>query len=322
MVIVGLAAILGLILGVVLGAELHKRRKVSFIYRYSRYAIAIYTGDSLEDLRPAVGAPCPVLTAADVTDFQAQFVADPFMVQFGAEWYMFFEAMNLATKRGVISLARSDDGFHWSYDCMVIGEPFHLAYPYVFDWEGTHYMTLASPEEGAVRLYTAEEFPKRWHHTHNLIPRALHDPSSFRFGDRWWMFATGQPDIYGTLRLFSSDSLTGEWKEHPKSPVVARDRRIARPAGRVIVLGDRVIRFAQDCKRHYGRAVRALEITRLTPTEYEERPLSPKPVLGPSCWGWNSKGMHSIDAYRLSDRKWIACVDGRRVIYRAGVFRG
>ena len=319
---IGLVAILGLLLGVVLGAELHKRRRLSFISRYSRYAIAIYTGDSLDHLRPAVGVPCPVLTAADVTDLQVQFVADPFMVLDNGKWCMFFEIMNAATECGVIGLARSKDGFHWSYESVIIRESFHLCYPYVFDWESTYYMTLASPEEGAVRLYTAQEFPKRWEHTQNLVAGVLHDPSPFRFGGRWWMLATGLPDIYGALRLFSSDTLTGEWKEHPKSPVVAGDRRFARPAGRVLVLGDRVIRFAQDCKRYYGRAVRAFEVTRLTPTEYEERPLGSKAILGPSWWGWNSKGMHSIDAHQLADGTWIACVDGKRAINRVGVFRG
>jgi hypothetical protein len=319
---IGLAGILGLLLGVVLGAELHKRRRLSFISRYSRYAIAIYTGDSPCDLRPAIGVPCPVLTAADVTDLQAQFVADPFMVLDNGKWYMFFEVMDATTDRGVIGLARSDDCSHWTYERVVLQESLHLSYPYVFEWENTYYMTPASPEAGAVRLYKALEFPGRWEHVRDLIQGGLRDPSPFRFRDRWWMLATSPPDIYGVLRLFSSDTLTGEWKEHPKSPVVAGDRRLARPAGRILLLGDRVIRFAQDCKRYYGRAVRAFEITKLTPTEYEERPIGSNPILGPAWWAWNSKGMHAIDVQQLSDGKWIACVDGKRSITRVGVFRG
>src|SRR5262245_13276304 len=66
-----------------------------------------------------------------------------------------------------------------------------------------------------------------------------------------------------TLRLFYSEDLLGPWVEHPKSPIVSGKPHIARPGGRVIVSGDRVIRYAQDDTPRYGNQVWAFEIVRL-----------------------------------------------------------
>ena len=52
----------------------------------------------------------PVLTADDVTDINARFVADPFMLREGNTWYMFFEVFNLDTHQGDIDLPRVTTG--------------------------------------------------------------------------------------------------------------------------------------------------------------------------------------------------------------------
>ncbi|HET7026196.1 MAG TPA: hypothetical protein VFI28_00745, partial [Candidatus Limnocylindrales bacterium] len=72
------------------------------------------------------------------------------------------------------------------------------------------------------------------------------------------------------LHLFSAPSLNAEWRAHPRNPVVA-DARRSRPAGRVLRIGDRLVRPGQDCSRSYGRRIVLSSITTLTETEYEER---------------------------------------------------
>ena len=85
----------------------------------------------------------------------------------------------------------------------------------------------------------------------------------------------------------------------------------SRPAGRVVVDGERVLRFAQRCDTGYGLDVRAFEIVELTETTYAEREL-PGPVLGASGSGWNADGMHHVDPHRIGPGSWLACVDGWR----------
>lgn len=275
------------------------------------WSIGIYTGDSPFHLQPPAVKPNPVLTCADVFDIPAEFVADPFMVQHGGRWHMFFEVMNGETRRGEIGLATSDDGFSWTYEQIVLNEPFHLSYPYVFAWQGEHYMIPETLGASAACLYKADDFPARWSMQARLVEGAHADPSILRFNDLWWLFVCSTPYGHDVLRLYFARDLEGPWKEHPRSPILRGDKCRARPAGRVLQLDHRLVRFAQDCAPDYGTAVRAFEISELTRDRYTEVEHERSPILSPSGQGWNAMGMHHVDAHRQDDRRWIACVDGR-----------
>jgi hypothetical protein len=170
-----------------------------------------------------------------------------------------------------------------------------------------------------VRLYKAIHFPGEWVYCATLIERDyIADSSLFYFNGCWWMFAeTGENLKFDTLSLYNAALLTGPWSEHPQSPIVRNNPHTARPGGRVLVDGSRIIRFAQDCAPNYGINVFAFEVEELTAELYSERPLVTDPIIGGiGGTGWNSNGMHHIDAHRLDDSRWIACVDG----YRTGKF--
>ncbi len=273
------------------------------------WSIGVFEGGSPLQLRPAAGAANPVLSAADVTDVPAAFVADPFMVREGGLFYMFFEVMDGAAGKGAIGLALGDAG-GWRYRGIVLEEPFHLSYPYVFEWRGEHYMVPETLGPSAVRLYRARSFPGGWEHCADLIRGQYADPSVVRFGGRWWLFACAAPYQHDTLSLFTAHRLGGPWREHPRSPVVVRDRGRARPAGRVLVLGDRLLRFAQDCVPDYGSAVRAFEVTALTAAGYAEREVVESPILAGGGAAWNRGGMHHLDPHPVAPGRWLACVDG------------
>jgi len=166
-----------------------------------------------------------------------------------------------------------------------------------------------TPENAhGVRLYRCASFPGTWKYAGNLLSLEGADPTPFRFEGRWWLFVYVAPDL---LRLFFSDSLTDNWREHPSSPIVADDT-CARPAGRVIMHEGAPLRFAQVGRPSYGSAVRAFRITELTTTSYREEEVSPSPLFTASGSGWNANGMHHVDAHQLEDGSWIAAVDGKR----------
>src|SRR6266436_5727006 len=133
------------------------------------WSIGIYTGASPLDLGPANGVVNPILTSASVHDVPARFVADPFMVRRAGGWYMFFEVLNQATDRGEIGLATSSDGLGWTYQQIVLAEPFHLSYPYVFEWQGETYMLPETLGTQVVQLYRAETFPTCWSCVGSLV---------------------------------------------------------------------------------------------------------------------------------------------------------
>lgn len=275
------------------------------------WAIALYEGASPVELGPRDGRDRPALTAGDVTDADAVFVADPFLVRESHGWRMFFEVLDRRSGRGVVGTATSPDGERWRYDRVVLAEPFHLSYPQVVAWRGEHYLVPETSAQERVLLYRAHRYPFDWQLTEVILEgRPFSDTTLLHHGECWYAFTETAPDLRSdTLRLYVADDLRGPWREHPASPLVHGDPVSARPAGRVVADGERLYRYAQDCTAVYGRAVRAFAITRLTPREYAEHPVGP--VLEPRAHGWNDRGMHHVDAHALGDGRWLACVDGR-----------
>jgi hypothetical protein len=296
------------------------KRTIRLAPKQAEWSIGIYRGQSPFHLLPAQHPYTPVLTRHHIIDVPAEGVADPFMIRIGNVWYMFFEVINLESKKGEIGLATSEDGLKWDYKQVVLKEPFHLSYPYVFEWEGEIFMVPESQQTRSIRLYRADDFPYGWSFVTTLSSgKAYSDPSLVRFQERWWLFACNRnKDVCRakaeSLHLFVADDLIGPWHEHPCSPVVRRNAKIARPGGRIIRYQDRLFRYAQDCAQTYGRQVHAVEIIELTPERYTERIVSEGPIVKPTDDGWNEDGMHHVDAYQSSDGSWLACVDGMRTV--------
>ena len=275
------------------------------------WEIGILRGDSPLEWAAPSGSRNPILTARDITDVKAKFVADPFMVRSKDLWYLFFEVLPEERFRGEIGLAISRDTVTWEYQQIVLREPFHLSYPHVFAWKGQHYMIPETLDAEEVRLYRSRNFPFDWELLHTLIPGQHADPTIFRHDDRWWLLACDEPHEHRTLRLYGAPELAGPWEEHPASPIIANNRSLARPAGRILSHEGRLIRFAQDCAEQYGDRVWAFEITHLTRDSYRERPASSRPVIDAGIRGeWRTQRMHHIDIHRHNGDGWMACVDG------------
>ena len=294
-------------------------KRAPAVQKQPLFSIGIFTGQSPVELKPPPNITNPVLTRRDVSDVNALFVADPFMIKISGLWYLFFEVYNGAAGKGEIGVATSANTSEWDYQSIVLSAPFHLSYPYVFRVEDDIYMIPESSHANSIRLYRAERFPFEWKFMGPLLSgRHFADSSILYHEKKWWLFTeTNQELKHDTLRLFYSERLLDGWKEHALSPVVCGNPHIARPAGRIVSCGDRLIRYAQDCHPIYGTHVRAFEI-RVSETRYEERDAAVEPLLGPSGSGWNADGMHHVDPHPLTEGSWVACVDGWRAVESLG----
>src|SRR5258708_32646460 len=119
------------------------------------WSIGIQTGKTPLEFSDPVDIRNPVLTHTDVTDVSASFVADPFMIRAGSYWYMFFEVMNKDRGLGEIGLATSENALEWDYCRIVLREPFHISYPYVFRKNGRIFMVPETLGLGCIQVYVA-----------------------------------------------------------------------------------------------------------------------------------------------------------------------
>ena len=280
--------------------------------RFQHFSIGIFSGSNIYGLANADPTGKPVLSASDVDDIPATFVADPFMVRFEDQWFMFFEVFNSATRNGEIAYATSLNGLKWTYAKSVLREQFHVAYPQVFKFENEFYMIPDTPFAG-VRLYRAKAFPNQWEFQHTALNGGFFSDSSvFFYANRWWLFTSWRAEKGHacSLRLFYSSNPLENWQEHPLSPVVEMDNVIARSAGRVWTNNNEIVRFSQDCSEQYGLLVNAHVIEEITPDSYAERPVDSGYVLERGSNQWNKDGMHHLDAHLLKDGSVLACVDG------------
>lgn len=269
-------------------------------------SIGILAGPTPWALEEAHGQAAPIITAQDVTDAKAAFVADPFAIERDGTWHLFFELMNRRTGKGQIGCAISVDLKKWIYRGSVLAEPFHLSYPAVYEVDGVTWMIPESWEAKQVRLYRANAFPEGWVFDRVLIDDiAATDPTLYRQSDGSWSMllcdAGRVPN--STLRRYDAPDLTGPWVEGAKSPLIVDRPDQARPGGHVFEVGGTAFRMGQDCSQRYGESLRSFPLREPWSTGGQS-------VLIPTGAGWRGRGGHHADLHLLPDGSFIAFVDG------------
>lgn len=280
------------------------------------WSIAILRGPSLDRLS-SLGRINPVISRRDVDDVAAKFVADPFMIPRKDGWWMFFEVMNSQRGVGEIGVACSGCGLEWDYCGIVLKEPFHLAYPYVFEHDDEIWMIPASPSVEEVRLYRALRFPSEWTQEGVLLRGVrFRDSTVWPTREGWWMLTSTR--VRSDLRLYCAPGLRGRWEEHPGSPLAGEGDMVARPGGRVVEDEEgRLVRWAQDGRVRYGGGIRGFRVRELSLSTYRDEAV-PSLAIGASAVDpWRELGIHTIDAHRTRSG-WVACVDGLGLSRRVG----
>jgi hypothetical protein len=231
-----------------------------------------------------------------ITPPKDRFWADPFIVARDNRYYVFIEEFLYATQKGHISLIVMNKDGSFEPPVRVLEAPYHLSYPFVFEFESNLYLIPESSANRTIELYKCMAFPLKWEFQRNLMNNCqVVDTTLFQWQGRWWMFVnqiqTAGASSWDELFLHYSDSpFSDNWTPHQRNPVVS-DARSARPAGRLFVRNGRLYRPSQNCSGHYGYGFNICEITKLTETDYEEKIVSrvePK-------WDKNIVSTHTIN---------------------------
>ncbi len=206
----------------------------------------------------------------------AGYLADPFPFRHQGQDFIFAEQYLYAKNRGCIAVVTVDRNGCASAPRIVLEEPHHLSYPFVFAHDGEIWMIPESGSARNVSLYRAVSFPYRWERETCLIEGIEgYDVTPLPHENGFWFFVSPRlwkSSSWDIIDLYHADSLTGAWTPHATRPTLI-DARLSRPAGALIRRDGRLLRPAQDCSRGYGDAVTFCRVDAIDASTFAQTPV-------------------------------------------------
>ncbi len=240
---------------------------------------------------------------------KGEFWADPFVLKKDDKYFVYFEACNVKSRsKGNISLITITESGRVSEASVILVKPYHLSYPFLFEWNNNWYMIPETAQNKTIELYKCIQFPDQWEFQYNIMEDVNAVDTTLVFhNNRWWLFvnmkAHGSASSWDELFLFYADNpLSKNWEPHPLNPVVSDVTR-SRPAGSLIKQQGKLYRPSQNSANYYGYGLKYNEIVVLNESEYEEQEVK---SFIPN-WDPTIKAIHSInqlDKFSIIDAIW------------------
>ena len=205
---------------------------------------------------------------------RGRYWADPFLHTRGGRTFCFVEDLVHKTGKGHIT-ALEFVGTRIVEHGVALQEPFHLSFPFLFEYQGELYMCPESCASRQIRVYRCTEFPLKWELEKTLMEGvSAVDSMLFQKGGKWWMLTSideaDSGDHCSELYLFSADSpLSTTWVPHRQNPILVDS--IGGRNGGLIIDGERLFRLGQ-CQGfdQYGQSLRVYEIKEVSESRYAE----------------------------------------------------
>ncbi len=218
--------------------------------------------------------------------------ADPFGFLKDGNYHIICEEYDYSNPKGYLTSFQVDGlSYQISNKVVSLEKDYHLAFPYLFEYEGIHYCIPENSVGGNVDLYRFDLPTGKLIFEHTLIENLQAvDASLFLHNGFWWLFFTDKSSTNERLNIFYSANIRGPYSAHSNNPIKV-DVRSSRPAGKPFKLDCKLFRPAQDCSERSGRRICINQIGKLSPTEYEE---SEYTLLNPSSASEYPDGMHTF----------------------------
>ncbi len=259
--------------------------------KYTRFSVAFLKNDWKD---------AKLYEAKEIKNPPYHFYADPFVWIKEDKTVCFVEDYDY--KKNIASISAVEIFEDNSYKILgtVLKEPFHLSFPYLFEYKDTLYMIPESSANNSIRLYKCIEFPMKWKFEKYLMQDIkTADSMVFEHKNRWWlvtnMSTPANDDQAAQLFVFYADNpLSDKWTPHKNNPVVFNSN-FGRNAGILFDEDGTVFRVRQKQKFNiYGAEFSIAKITNLTPQKYEEVTIaSVKPDFFPKL-----KATHHMHSYK------------------------
>ena len=249
-----------------LGHPLKKFWEKSVRRRAPLWSISVLKDDGLTtDMSMASRIPNP----------KSRFLADPYVISVKGETFCFAEDFFPDEKKGKISVLKLAEQTASSPE-VVLDEPFHLSFPFVFQAGEDVFMIPETSAARQIRLYKAHSFPHDWR-LHKVIMDNIDaaDTVAFEKEGRWYLLtnicSADRSDHQSELHLFSAtDLMSDTWAPAERNPIIF-DSKKARNAGFFERAG-KFYRVNQvQARAQYGYAFEINEVTEISPDNYSEK---------------------------------------------------
>ena len=235
-----------------------------------------------------------------------RFFADPFVVTKHNRTICFVEDYSYKDKIACITAVEIRDSEVYSILGPIIQEPFHMSFPFLFEYQHELYMVPETAKANAIRLYKCVDFPLKWKYQGDLMSdcRAA-DSMVFETGDKWWLLtnlATRENgDVSAQLSAFYSQNPLGkDWTPHRCNPLVFNSE-FARNGGLLDVGTAHPVRVRQiQGFDSYGCGATLARLTEITAGSFVEEQIGEiVPRFFPGIRG--AHHMHGNDQYTVYD---------------------
>lgn len=224
--------------------------------------------------------------------------ADPFIVEYRNEIYIFAEVFFYSSKRnGAIAYCKYD-GECFTEWIVTMEKHWHLSYPNVFVKDNDLYMCPESYQNDTVSLYKLEAFPNKWKRIEILLDNTKSVDSTFlKYEGENYLF-TFEPAFHnseGILVQYRQDKKSTKWIQ---KKCITDNKCCARPAGNFIYEDNQIYRVGQISESEYGEGIAVLKVESVWP-DYKETLLyeiRPK-ELKINC-SKKIVGVHTYNKYR------------------------
>lgn len=205
------------------------------------------------------------------------FQADPFLFVKDGFLFLFYE-LQYGFEPAKIVMMKTCDLKNWSKPVIVLEEPFHLSFPFVFEYAGDVYMIPESEADDSIRLYKANADLTSFTFVRTLLLQERNPKMNCNYVDShicqkdgiFYLFTSYMQDWKLIQELYISDNfLHGVFQKHPSSPICI-SHEYGRNGGSLIDYQGRLLRVSQDCHNDYGENVSLHEICTINERQYEE----------------------------------------------------
>lgn len=236
----------------------------------------------------------PLYKAISLSPPRGHFYADPFLIKFNGQKYIFFEDYDYRSKKGVLKSGIIEKKSIKDIRTLNISAK-HLSFPYIFEYNNEIFLLPEMDSGYGVNLYKSITFPHEWELVKQAFPGETFVDSTLFFDKEciWLLTSKKTTDILPENNLFIyriKDINFSEIIPHQNNPVYL-DTRHSRNAGAVFSVDGKLFRPSQrNVFGRYGFSINVRELVRISDSEFIEVDCA---LLGPN-FRKDLSGIHHI----------------------------